>query len=173
MPLEKPIRKVEMPKTKNRSQIVSNAKNFERFTRWKAKSDLSTWDGYDVLGYWLDKFYSVYKTDDPDFEGEQWTNSGKLAANRMTIYFKAGNMGGRFIHSPTSLNGDCDGVRKYIDWIFDTFLPDNQDWFTGPPSFLIMFRASNNKFFKRFLKSKIKAQFAKKTDTWKPWGTGK
>lgn len=169
IPKNKPV--IKKPKT----QVLTEARNFEKFIVWKNKKDKYSWDGNDILGYWLDKFYDCYGQDDPDFEGNKWSPTGYQGGNNLTTYQKARNIAERFVSSGSCLNGKAEKITDYIDWIFDEFIVE-EEWFEGPACFWSFFKATDNKLFKRFLKKSmkpIKKPSKKSQDTYRPWGTGK
>lgn len=150
-----------------RSQVLNQPSKRTQFSRWESK-DPSDWNPSDRLGYWFHKHLGYYGAEDPAFfvayRIRNKTNPFTKALQRLRQFEKG------FLSEVTDF-------KKYLDWLFDEFLP-TAHWVDSAILFNQIFKLSlNNTWLSRFKARTLKPANGNgsngknsKKGTWHPWG---
>lgn len=130
---------------------------------WQSKGR-EDWYGLDLLGYFLHRWRRYYGEEDPVFVDKQFSLKDQKNIFRKANY-RLQSFDKRFFRA----KGDG---AAYLDWLFDTFLPES-DWLKDALLFVQVFKLSENNFFyARFLQRGVKPPSGPggKKGTWHHWG---
>lgn len=141
---------------------------------WKLKPKPNRWGPLDWVGYWLHKWREFYGEEDPNFVDQTLhrtlSKSRERTKGGLDIYWQTAMKIERFRDSDRTFRGNGIQVKEFIDWLFETFLPD-ASWMNSPVSANQTFRVTDNYFLDKFKVRNIKSKSQeKKKGKWRPWG---
>jgi len=155
---------------------VENPSENPALTQWKTKHQPNRWRGPDWVGYWLHKWRECYGEEDPTFKGQRFIKSSKRSRERgegrVDVYWETAFKIEAFRDNDRAFRGDGQGLKDFIDWLFDDFVP-GADWLDTPVTVSQIFRPRNNRFLERFKVRSIKVKNSPKKKgkgKWRHWG---
>lgn len=144
---------------------------------WKQKQNPNRWNPLDWVGYWLHCWSKYYGTEDPDFVDQTLyrtiSKSREQSNGSLDIYWATGIKIQKFRDSTRTFKGDGQAVKDFVDWLFDSYLPDNAHWLDNPIASYQIFRIVNNHFLSKYRVRDIKPKNGgkkKRSKKWHHWG---
>lgn len=149
------------------SRYIDNPSEYPILNVWRSKENPNHWKVLDWVGYWLHRWLKNYGQEDPLFVGQRCNKPG----GNPDIYLEYGFQAIKLRDSDRGFRGDGVGLKEYLDWIFDDFLPDSS-WIKTPIHIKQVFRIRDNMFLDRFkVRSvKVRSNSPKPRGKWNPWG---
>jgi len=166
-PLDK-IRKEPEKKKRVYKKVARTPTQREELNRWNSKPNPNRWRELDWVGYFLIKWKGYYGTENPIFIGAKFN---KFRPKGRAVYddpfWDAGILIVQCRDHDMGFRGQGQGMKEYIDWIFDDYLDTNQ-WMKTPITHVQMFKKSNNYFIPQFKMRTVKPKAKKRK--WHAWG---